>query len=299
MVLALQIILAVCFVGIAGMLVVDINKNHKGELKAAGGKKWAQGMFVGILCNFLDTLGCGSFAPSTFLYKVFNNVDDINIPGTLNVGDTFPVIFEALIFTTSVECEPIFLVAMCVAAMIGAYAFAEISTKWDVNRIRLWLGVIMIALALIMACKNFDVGPFGKVGEGIGFKPNQWQFWVAVVGNVILGALMDIGFGLYAPCTAMCLILGCSASACFPVFMGSCALLMPANSVVFIKNSRYDAVATLGNFIGGCIGVFIAWKIITSMPMFWLINVVCIVLIWTAYTFLNARAKDMKAAKAA
>ena len=40
MVLALQIILAVCFVGIAGMLIVDINKNHKGELKEAGGKKW-------------------------------------------------------------------------------------------------------------------------------------------------------------------------------------------------------------------------------------------------------------------
>ena len=49
MVLALQIVLAVCFVGIAGMLIVDINKNHKGDLKAAGGKKWAQGMFVGVL----------------------------------------------------------------------------------------------------------------------------------------------------------------------------------------------------------------------------------------------------------
>ncbi len=81
--------------------------------------------------------------------------------------------------------------------------------------------------------------------------------------------------------------------------MGSCALLMPANSIVFIKKGRYDAVATLGNFIGGCIGVFIAWKVVTSIPMFWLVNVICLVLFWTSYTFINARAKDMKAAKAA
>ena len=299
MVLALQIILAICFVGIAGMLIVDINKNHKGELKEAGGKKWAQGMFVGVLCNFLDTLGVGSFAPSTFLYKVFNNVDDINIPGTLNIGDTFPVIFEALIFIGSVECEPVFLVAMCVAAMIGAYAFAEISTKWDVNRIRLWLGWVMVAMAIIMACRNNGWGPFGAVGTAPGFAINTWQFWVAVLLNVVWGALMDIGFGLYAPCMATCLLLGCSAGTCFPVFMGSCALLMPANSVVFIKKGRYDAVATLGNFIGGCVGVFIAWKIITSLPMYWLVNIVCVVLLWTAYPFLSARAKALKAAKAA
>ena len=31
MVLALQIILAACFVGIAVDLLVDVNKNHKGE----------------------------------------------------------------------------------------------------------------------------------------------------------------------------------------------------------------------------------------------------------------------------
>ena len=217
---------------------------------------------------------------------------------TLNVGDTFPVIFEALIFTNSVECEPIFLVAMCVAAMIGAYTMAEIITKWDVNQIRIWLGCAMIGTAIIMACKNAGIGPFGSIGEGIGFTVGQWQFWVAVILNFFWGALMDVGFGLYAPCMATCLLLGCSGTTCFPVFMGSCALLMPANSIVFIKKSRYDVVATLGNMIGGCIGVFIAWKIITSLPMHILIYVVCVVLLWTSYSILSARAKDLKAKKA-
>ena len=277
MVLALQIVLAACFIGIAVDLLVDVNKNHKGECSKASKKLWAQGMIVGIIANFLDTLGCGSFAPSTFMYKAFKNVDDINIPGTLNVGDTFPVIFEALIFTNSVECEPIFLVAMCVSAMIGS---------------------AMLATAVVMACKNAGVGPFGTIGDGIGFTVGQWQFWVAVILNFFWGALMDVGFGLYAPCMATCLLLGCSGTTCFPVFMGSCALLMPANSIVFIKKSRYDVVATLGNMIGGCIGVFIAWKIITSLPMHILIYLVCVVLLWTSYSILSARSKDLEAKKA-
>ena len=42
MILALQIVLAACFVGIAVDMFIDINKNHKGECKNAGAKKWAQ-----------------------------------------------------------------------------------------------------------------------------------------------------------------------------------------------------------------------------------------------------------------
>ena len=40
------------------------------------------------------------------------------------------------------------------------------------------------------------------------------------------------------------------------------------------------------------IGVFIAWKLVTGLPMFWLINLICIVLLWTSYTLLSAAKKD-------
>ena len=106
---------------------------------------------------------------------------------------------------------------------------------------------------------------------------------------------MDIGFGLYAPCMATCLLLGVDAAACFPVFMGSCACLMPACSIEFIKTHRYDVPHTVGNMIGGCIGVLIAWKLVTSLPMFWLINLICLVLVWTSYTLISAANKDRKA----
>lgn len=130
MLLAIQILLGVLFAGTGIGLVVDISKNRMDELKGSTGKQWASAFAVGIIANFLDTLGCGSYAPSTFMYKLFNQIDDINIPGTLNVGDTFPVIFEAFIFTTSVECDPIFLWVMYICAAVGSFGFASIVTKW-------------------------------------------------------------------------------------------------------------------------------------------------------------------------
>lgn len=290
--LALQIVLGACFAGVGIGLFVDITKNRQADLKKATGKQWAAGFAVGIICNLLDTLGCGSYAPSTFMYKLFGTIDDIDIPGTLNIGDTFPVIFEAFIFTTSVDCDPIFLVAMCVAAAVGSFGFATVVTKWPRNKIRWALGLVMPCLALVLVCKNLGVGPFGTVGTLNGFAVTQWQFWVCVLFNVLWGALMDIGFGLYAPCMATCLMLGINATTCFPVFMSSCALLMPACSIEFLKTHRYDVPHTIGNAIGGLIGVFIAWKIVTSLPMFWLINVIAFVLLFTSYQLISSAIRD-------
>ena len=293
MLLVLQILFGALVAGTGIGLITDIAKNRMEELKSATGKQWAAGFTVGIIANFLDTLGCGSYAPSTFMYKLFKQMDDIDIPGTLNVGDTFPVIFEAFIFTSSVECDPVFLLIMYACAAIGSFGFATVVTKWPRNKIRYALGSTMILLAIIMICKNLGVGPFGIVGTATGL--SGWKLFVAAALNILWGALMDIGFGLYAPCLATCLLLGVNAATCFPVFMGSCACLMPACSIEFIKTHRYDVPHTLGNMIGGCIGVFIAWKLVTGLPMFWLINLVCVILLWTSYTLISAANKDRKA----
>lgn len=293
MLLAIQILLGVLFAGTGLGLVVDVAKNRMDALKNANGKQWASGFTVGIIANFLDTLGCGSYAPSTFMYKLFNQIDDIDIPGTLNIGDTFPVIFEAFIFTASVECDPMFMWVMYICAAVGSFGFASIVTKWPRNKIRYAVGAVMIPLAIIMLCRNLQIGPFGTNGEAIGLY--GWKLVVAAALNVLWGALMDIGFGLYAPCMATCLLLGVNSIACFPIFMGSCAVLMPACSIEFIKTHRYDVPHTIGNAVGGCIGVFIAWKIVTSLPLFWLINLVCAVLLWTSYTLIHAANKDKKA----
>ena len=45
---------------------------------------------AGFGTNFFDTLGIGSFAPTTSLFKLFRLVPDQEIPGTLNVDGALP-----------------------------------------------------------------------------------------------------------------------------------------------------------------------------------------------------------------
>jgi hypothetical protein len=47
-------------------------------------------LLLGFITNFFDTLGIGSFAPTTAAFRARRLVGDELIPGTLNVGHTPP-----------------------------------------------------------------------------------------------------------------------------------------------------------------------------------------------------------------
>ena len=65
---------------------------------------WGQSA-IGFVTNFFDTLGIGSFAPTTSIFKLRRIVPDEAIPGTLNVGHTAPVLVMAFIFVAGVETD--------------------------------------------------------------------------------------------------------------------------------------------------------------------------------------------------
>ena len=94
------------------------------EVGLTGEEQWKKGMknapitmVIGIVANFFDTLGIGSFAPTSTALKLTKTCDDINIPGTLNVGDTVPVCIEAFLFFGFVDMDILTLASMIIAAV--------------------------------------------------------------------------------------------------------------------------------------------------------------------------------------
>jgi uncharacterized membrane protein YfcA len=83
----------------------------------------------------------------------------------------------------------------------------------------------------------------------------------------VLGALMTIGIGAYAPIMIMVSLLGMNPKAAFPIMMGSCAFLMPVAGIRFVRKARYDVRAALGLALGGAPGVLIAAFIVREMPL--------------------------------
>src|SRR5262245_25922282 len=84
---------------------------------------------LGFVTNFFDTLGIGSFAPTTAIFKFFKMVPDRLIPGTLNVGHTLPTIAQAFIFTVAVQVDTTTLILLIVAAVAGAWLGAGIVAR--------------------------------------------------------------------------------------------------------------------------------------------------------------------------
>jgi uncharacterized membrane protein YfcA len=109
---------------------------------------------------------------------------------------------------------------------------------------------------------------------------------VAAAGNFLLGALMSLGIGLYAPCMILVGLLGMSEKTAFPIMMGSCAFLMPVGSTKFIKERAYSLRAALGLALGGIPGVVVAVKIVESMNLVTVRWLVIVVVIYTAVTML-------------
>src|SRR3954462_15767130 len=81
---------------------------------------------TGFVTNFFDTLGIGSFAPTTAIFKFFKFVPDRLIPGTLNVGHTLPTITQAFIYTVAIDVNAKTLIFMIAAAVAGAWLGAGI-----------------------------------------------------------------------------------------------------------------------------------------------------------------------------
>lgn len=250
---------------------------------------------TGFVANFLDTLGIGSFAPSSAAFKLTRSVDDVLVPGTLNVGDTVPVCVEAFLFFGFVEMDVITLVLMLVASVAGSILMASIVSKFDRKKVRYTLFIGLFILATVILMKVLGVGPFGTVGTELGL--SGIKLVIAVVGNFIFGALMSIGVGLYAPCMAMVLALGMDAGCAFPAMMGSCAYLMAfGNGPKFIKEGRYDMVASWTQAIFGAIGVYVAYAFVKSLPLDVLTKVIVVVVYLTAFLYLRDGIKKGSAA---
>lgn len=238
---------------------------------------------IGLVTNFFDALGIGNYAPTTALLRLTKTCDDKNIPGTLNVGYMIPVVLEAIIFMTAIEVEPVTLISMIVAATLGAGIGAGIVSSMPVRRIRCGMGGALLIVVVMMLLQMAGIFPSG--GNAIGLSGSK--LILGVVINFILGALMTIGSGLYAPCMALVYALGMNPAVAFPIMMGSCAFLMPSAAIRFVKSGAYDRKATLCLCLSGIVGILIATRIVTSLPLFWLKILVAIVVTYTGVTMLR------------
>jgi uncharacterized membrane protein YfcA len=275
-------------VGLAAVLVLYLVTIVRGGLERPTPLQTA----IGFVTAFFDTLGIGSFATTTSIYKLRNLVPVKLIPGTLNVGHTLPTIAQAFIYTQLVPVESTTLVLMIAAAMAGSWVGAGVVIEWPRRKIQIGMGLALLGAATLMLLKALGYPATG--GSTLGLA--GIRLVIGLAGNFVLGALMMLGIGLYAPCMILVYMLGMTATAAFPIMMGSCAFLMPFSSVRFVRARTYHRQAALGLALGGFPAAIIAAKLVTWLPPGAVVWLVIAVVVYTAINMLaTAHAPEAEA----
>ena len=183
------LLVALGAVGLAYAAIFDAGvRRRKRETPEVPAAPTRGGLGLSFVANFFDTLGIGSFAPTTSAFRAWKMVPDQLIPGTLNVGYTIPTILQAIIFTKSVPVDATTLIVLIAAATVGAWLGAGVVVKLPKRSVQFGMGFALLGAALLMLAGLFKFTPVG--GEALGLTGSKLV--IAAGANFGLGALMTL-----------------------------------------------------------------------------------------------------------
>lgn len=241
-------------------------------------------LLIGLVTNFFDTLGIGSLATTTALYRLFRHVPDEVIPGTIIVGDALCVLTQAVLFISVVDVDPLQMTALIVVCVAGGWIGAGIVASLSRRAVQLGMGGALLVAAAFMVLGM--LGQFPAGGRALAFAPRA--FAIALVVNFVLGAVLPLGVGNYAPSLVVFSVLGMDPRGAFPIMMGSGAFVATTAGIRFIGAGRFHWRAALGLTVGGIPGVIAAVYLVTSLRLEALRWMVLAVVAYASLTLLRA-----------
>ena len=264
-----------------------IEKSAKPNLEA---------MALGAVVSFFDTLGIGSFAPTTAWMKFRRMVPDRLLPPTMLVGLTPPAMTESLIFLIllGVRVDPVLLFGCALAVLLGGLVGAPL-----VARARVWIVQLVVAIGLVLAASayamtNLHLFPGGGTAAGL---PMGLTI-LAIAANFGFGVLLNFGVGNYAPTLVTLSLMGMDPRLIFPIMAAGAAVMGAGACVRHIQMGQMDLRVVVGLALGGIPAVLVAAFIVKTMPLELLRWLVILVVLYAAAIMAHASWKGRREHKA-
>lgn len=235
-----------------GVAVAAVRRHHWALRPSAGD------VAIGGVTSFLDTLGIGNYAQITAAFKLRGHPPDELIPGTLNVGCSVSIFFSSVLFASTIAVDPVLLLTLILCAGAGAWIGAGIVSRLRRRVIQVCMGVALLIAAGFFTLTNLGIIP--PTGTAMGL--SGWRWLVAAVANFVLGALMCVGIGNYAPSMALLSFLGMHPIAAYPIMMGSDGVLIPVAAMRFLRSGRFVPAVAVGLSVGGILGTLAAFPLV-------------------------------------
>ena len=235
---------------------------------------------LGAVVSFFDTLGIGSFAPTTAWLKFRRMVPDRLIPPTMLVGLTPPAMAESVIFLIllGVQVDPVLLFGCALAVLLGGLVGAPL-----VAQCRVWIVQSVVAIGLVLAAiayamTNLHMFPGGGTAASL---PLTLTI-LAIVANFGFGLLLNFGVGNYAPTLVTLSLMGMDPRLVFPIMAAGAAVTGAGACVRHIQMGKIDLRVVVGLGIGGIPAVLVAAFLVKTMPLELLRWLVIVVVLYAA-----------------
>ncbi len=290
----LLIIMVIALVAAMVYMFYDWKVNYvdfRVQMKVGGWKKFAKASAVTFVTLFFDPIGIGANGPTTAGWKFFKVCRDKQIPGTIQTYSLIYTTAATGIMVTSIDVDFSNLIGVIIAAGVGAAVGGPLVSRLNLSKLRLYIGICLIFVAIIIVLRTSGIlgDTTGNTLTGV----YGWKLAVMLIVAFIFGALMMIGVGIYAPMMCTVALLGMSGGAAYPLMMGTCVLLVPIGSIVFIRESihaeipAYDRKVTVaGNtfgFLGGMCGTWVILTIIDTLDVSILLYfIACVIVVLSA-----------------
>ena len=251
-----------------------------------------EALALGAVVNFLDTLGIGSFAPTTAWFKFRRMVPDRLIPQTMLCGLTPPAMTESIVFLVGVGVlvDRVLLISCVVAVFVGGLVGVPLVTRARVWVVQATVAVGLLLAAIAYAMQNLDLFPGGGTASSLPFG----LMVVAILANFAFGVLANFGVGNYAPTLVMFSLMGMDPKFAFPIMAGGASLMGAGASFQHIRVGKVDLRIVLGLALGGIPAVLVAYYVVVSMPVTYLRWLVFAVVLYAAAVMAHAAHKGRR-----
>ena len=245
-----------------------------------------EGVVLGAITNFFDTLGIGSFAPTTAWFKFRKLVPDRLIPPTMLVGHGLPTMAQSVIFLIllGVMVDPVLLVGCMISVLLGGLLGAPLVAKTRVWIVQLVVAVALLIASAVYALTNLHMMPGGGTAASL---PITLTI-IAIVANFVFGILLNFGVGNYAPTLVMFSLMGMDPRLVFPIMAGGASLTVAGAGARHIGMGLINLKIALGMTIGGIPAVLAAAFLVKSMPLETLRWLVMVVVLYAAAVMLRS-----------
>jgi uncharacterized membrane protein YfcA len=245
-----------------------------------------EGIVLGAITNFFDTLGIGSFAPTTAWFKFRKLVPDRLIPPTMLVGHGVPTMMQSVIFLAllGVMVDPVLLIGCALSVLLGGLIGAPLVAKARVWIVQLVVAIALLVAAFFYALTNLDLMPGGGMATSL---PLTLTI-IAIVANFVFGILLNFGVGNYAPTLVMFSLMGMDPRLVFPIMATGASLTVAGAGARHIAIGQIDFRLAMGIAIGGIPAVLVAAYIVKDMPLELLRWLVMVVVLYAAVVMLRA-----------